>query len=275
MNPFFVPYPKASLSLFLKVSFVIAVTIIFTLTVFQPFGTDSFQHPNKYWILSGYGIVVFLSNALYYLVTKWILKDSIIDRWSIMNEFIFISGCLLMSLIFCYFYWTQIFHVPHSTTQFVAFIKMAFSVALIPVSVYFAFLYNTYKDVRFAEKIEINKSNRPEDIELKSSSGTEIIKVTYQNLLCVKSNDNYVIVYSLEDGKSTRQMIRNTMKNVEDQLDDLKVLRCHRSYLINTSKIVGMKGNVTNSKLTLDGLNEPIPVSRSKVEAVRKLIVNH
>ncbi len=274
MNPFAVPYPKASQRIFLWVSMGIALSIIFTLTVFQPFGTASFRHPNKIWILSGYGIVVFLSNACYFYVTKWLLKDSVVDRWSIMNEIFFIMGCLIFALVACFFYWAYIFNVSLSLNMFFGFIRIALTVAIIPMSVYFGYLYMTYRDVSYASKNIVDNSLNNHDILLKSANESEVIRTSYDELLCIKSSDNYVIIYSLIDGQSSRHMIRNTMKNIESQLSAQNLIKCHRSYLVNISKIRTIEGNITNSKLTIEGLDATIPVSRAKVPEIRKLLIS-
>lgn len=274
MNPFAVPYPKASQSLFLKVSLGIALSIIFTLVVFQPFGTASFEHPYKLWILCGYGIVSFIANTFYFYISKLLLSDKVVDRWSIMNEFFFILGCLFAALVACFFYWALVFNVGFSFSIFWGFIKIAFSVAIVPVSVYLIFLYLAYKDVRYAQEIADENPIEKHEILLRSANESEVIRTTYEDLLCIKSNDNYVIVYSLVDGQSSRYMIRNTMKHIESQLESHGLVKCHRSYLVNTSKIQSIDGNVTNSKLTLEGLSTPIPVSRSKVASLREIIVS-
>lgn len=273
MNPFAVPYPKASQSLFLKVSFGIALSIIFTLVAFQPFGTASFEHPNKLLILAGYGIVSFVANALYYFISNYLLSDKVVDRWSIMNELFFIIGCLFTSLIACFFYWAFVFNVDFSLSIFLGFIRIAFSVAIVPVAVYLMFLYVAYKDVRYAQKTATVEAAEKGEILLKSANELEVIRTTYDDLLCIKSSDNYVIVYTLVDGHSSRHMIRNTMKNIQSQLGASTLVKCHRSYLVNASKIQSIDGNVTNSKLTLEGLSAPIPVSRSKVASIREIAV--
>ncbi len=275
MNPFTVPYPKASQSIFSKVSFAIALSISFILIAFEPFGTASFQHPFKYWILAGYGVVVFVGSIVYFLISKSLLTDRSVDRWSIMSEVIFVLMNLIFCLVACFIYWTLVFQVDFDFSIFSGFIVSATAVAIVPLAVYFLFLYIAYRDVKYAEPTQAVDIISANEIILKSSNQSEVISTTYNDLLCIKSSDNYVIVYCTTDGIPSRYMIRNTLKNIYAQLDSDSVIQCHRSYLVNISKILDIKGNVTNSKLNLLGLENTIPVARSKVATIRNLLLTH
>jgi|GEM_PF-3172782 len=270
-----IPFPKASLLTFVKVSLGIALSIIFILTVFEPFGTSSFRHDYKYWILSGYGGVVFVTSILFYCVTNLLITDKVKDRWSILSETVFVFTSFLFCLLACYLYWSVLFQASFDASIFFSFIRSAFYVAVFPMVVYYLFLYFAYRDMRYADDIELKAQEVvANQVVIKSANQNEVIKTTYDDLLCIKSNDNYVIVYSLNEGKSTRAMIRNTLKNVSAQLNSQYVVQCHRSYLINKSKIVEIQGNVTNAKARLEGGIGTIPVSRSYVKSLREIVVS-
>jgi DNA-binding LytR/AlgR family response regulator len=53
------------------------------------------------------------------------------------------------------------------------------------------------------------------------------------------------------------------IKELEEQFNKRQIKRCHRSYIINESKIVSVRGNAQGLKLSLSNVEEEVPVSRS------------
>ena len=82
------PYPKPNLLFYIKIALGIAFGVAFILIVFQPFGTASFQHRYKTWILLGYGVVISISLAIFYSIVHLILGKKGADRWTIFQEVI-------------------------------------------------------------------------------------------------------------------------------------------------------------------------------------------
>lgn len=57
------------------------------------------------------------------------------------------------------------------------------------------------------------------------------------SLLYVESQENYCVLYYAEGGKAKKFVLRNTMKSLEPYCENHGVLRCHRSYFVNTARI--------------------------------------
>ncbi|HMP29206.1 MAG TPA: hypothetical protein PKD85_06385, partial [Saprospiraceae bacterium] len=85
-----IPYPKTSFSKFIRFLGVLSGVISFILIVFQPFGTSSFVHPFKFWILLGYGIIIFLAGSGFYKLADLFLTEDIKDKWTIWLEVTFL-----------------------------------------------------------------------------------------------------------------------------------------------------------------------------------------
>lgn len=271
-----IPYPKVSFKVFFKVMLLIGLTVVFMLTVLQPFGTAGFKHEYKTLILSGYGVVIFFAGILYFWIVEGIISSKMKDRWTIVHEVIFLFSNVMFSLVVCYFYYVFIFSQHVNFTRFFEFLTFAGSIALFPVAVYMLFIYSKFKEVRYLDDRVLSEHKSPETgsrIRLTGSNEKEKIEVNADDLLYVKSNDNYVIIYMLEDGKLSKKMLRNTLNKI-DSLTGEKLRKCHRSYLVNTSKIVDIEGNITNSKLSILGSDQKIPVSRSNVEVFRNMLAS-
>lgn len=276
MNLFQVPYPKVSFKMFVRVILLIGISVIFILTVFQPFGTARFKHEYKYLILSGYGFVIFSVGILYYWVTNFLIPQKVKDKWSIVHEVVYLFFNVMVCLIACYMYYGIVFDSKMNFTRFFDFLLHAGSVAILPVAGYLLFIYLQYKEVsHFDTKgaLTSNENDLSSKVKLTGSNKNEKLEIKIDDLLFVKSNDNYVIIYLLENGKLSKKMLRNTLNKI-DALAGEQLVKCHRSYLVNTSKIINIEGNITNSQLSIQGLDQKIPVSRSYVEMFRKMLTS-
>ncbi|MEM6697307.1 MAG: LytTR family transcriptional regulator DNA-binding domain-containing protein, partial [Bacteroidota bacterium] len=90
-----------------------------------------------------------------------------------------------------------------------------------------------------------------------------------------KSSSNYIEVIYFQDAEFQKQLIRNTISNIAKQLQDQDAFyRCHKSYIINLSKIQNVSGNARGLKIHFAQLDEPIPVSRKNHETLKKLLAS-
>ena len=122
---------------------------------------------------------------------------------------------------------------------------------------------------------DLNSSfNSSEDFNLSlgkvcllSDTENDILEVFPQEILSIKSSGNYIEVFYIKEGKVFRNILRCTLEKVTKQFDLYPFLfRCHRSYLINTDRIEKVKGNKRGYTITVTGLQEAIPVSRSRID---------
>ena len=61
-----------------------------------------------------------------------------------------------------------------------------------------------------------------------------------------------------------REIIRNTLKKTEDVIEKYSnFVRCHKSYIVNLSKLKKVTGNAQGYKLIFEQLDFKIPVSRN------------
>lgn len=61
--------------------------------------------------------------------------------------------------------------------------------------------------------------------------------VEENSMLYIESEENYCNLYYIEGQKVKKFMLRNTMKNIEALCESHGILRCHRSYFVNTQRI--------------------------------------
>ena len=91
----------------------------------------------------------------------------------------------------------------------------------------------------------------------------------------LESADNYVQIYYINAGKVQSLMIRNSMKNIEWRFQDTQLIRCHRSYIVNISKVQAVRR--VEGDMVLDFGNDKIPlipVSKAYAEQIMNYFTN-
>ncbi len=81
------------------------------------------------------------------------------------------------------------------------------------------------------------QEEKPRFIPFADENGEVRITLKLDDLLYIEANENYVFIHFVESDKLERFLLRNSMKGVEGQLALFPVVRCHRSYLVNTLRI--------------------------------------
>jgi len=124
------------------------------------------------------------------------------------------------------------------------------------------------------EKIKLFTENyATRFIDLTSDNENDNIRILVSEVVYIKSADNYVEVGYMEDKEFKKRMIRNTLKNIEKQLKEFNnFVRTHRSSIVNIQYIKKLNKNFNSYWLTLENIEETIPVSRQYLLAVREVI---
>ena len=119
--------------------------------------------------------------------------------------------------------------------------------------------------IMIGRSIANKRKKTPVDNEMmvfESENENQKLLIKPEHLLYLKSEDNYVEIFYLSDGKVKNSLIRNTLKHIERKFSDNEwLVRCHRSYIVNPKKIINI--NKTNRQIILDlGYSKQIPVSK-------------
>lgn len=244
---------------------------MFILNVFQPFGTQHFTHDYKFWILTGYGIVSAISIIVYYGFSLFVLNRHREKKWTVFYESIDLLIAMIFSLIMCYLYYAAIFQRTITLPRMWDFVQIAFSVSLLPVAGLFGYIYYRYQGItRSSMKIEhVDKQTVSNRITLNGTNKNERIEAMLSQILYIKAEDNYIILYLQQDDIIQMHMIRSTMKQIEQQINNDQFFKCHRSYIVNLHQIDNLSGNKNSTKAKIKNCDKLIPISRSKVDEIR------
>ena len=106
-------------------------------------------------------------------------------------------------------------------------------------------------------------------------TGTTNESVTLQisYLLFIEAVGNYVKVSHLRDGQVHTDMLRATMKQMEETLQGYPmIVRCHRAFLVNLGQVEQIVSHSGSTQLLIKHCHESLPVSRSNMAQVRAAI---
>lgn len=79
-------------------------------------------------------------------------------------------------------------------------------------------------------------------------------------ILYIEAADNYVIINLLDGDKIQKQMLRNSLKNLETTMRSFGIVRCHRSFMVRSSIITQVKKEPKRYLLILSN-GQKIPAS--------------
>ena len=106
-------------------------------------------------------------------------------------------------------------------------------------------------------------------------AGTTNESVTLQisHLLFIEAVGNYVKVCHLRNGQVRTDMLRATMKQMEETLKDYPmIVRCHRAFLVNLGQVEQINSHSGSTQLQIKHCHESLPVSRSNIAQVKAAI---
>ncbi len=264
------PYSTSFRNHFLIAS-ILSFVVVFILVFLQPFGANNFNHPYKHLYFIGYGIisivvylVVYLLSRLYYINFK---------RWKWSEELIFSFLYVTIAIIIAFFYTELMINKRSNFMIFSFFIKwfrfifLGFGIILSALSIFLRLYYGKKKEER-----KMHKSDNKEKVVVNSTLKKESFSVLPEDIVYIKSEDNYVNIYYIEEEELQKKVIRNTLSSLHKQLNHL--IKVHRSYLINPIFIISIEGNAQKGSIHLKYIEEKLPVSKTYFDAVKLCFKN-
>jgi hypothetical protein len=122
------------------------------------------------------------------------------------------------------------------------------------------------------KEIQDNKDQR---VVIKGDNEKAAFQIEKNNIIYVKSEANYVEVFYMINGEIKKELVRNSLKSIELQLNDDFFFRSHKSYLINLNHILKAEGNARSLSIIIAPSNIKIPVSRSCSKELLERIKNN
>ena len=254
----------------IQISIFFGLFIFLFLAIFQPFGLDKVEE-NKLPYFAGYGLITTFVVIFNGFITMNLFKEFFLpEKWNIWKSFIHNIIMIIPIAVLNWLYTISIDMPMDMNFSLLQFISITFAVGFFP-SIFLVFYLEQRlrrKNILFSKQANQQLESKLSDNliieELSFSSQNSSLKINFNDFLCVKSMGNYATLYFMEDDQLKKEIIRTTMKKIEDDfLENKKIIRCHKSYFVNLNKIKTTSGNARALYLHINELDFQIPVSRN------------
>lgn len=241
------------------------------LLLFQPFGVNNFDpsfriRPQFLLAVCGMGLAVAATVA----ANEFLLRPRVLPRLSRRRLIAWLvwTFLLLDTMIFTLYNYMGNWH-DFRLSSYLGFLRDGTLLLTLPVAGFLFYLRHESLKSEFVQLQSIRlAAPAARLVHVSSDNGKDQLAVALDDLLYLESQDNYVGVNWVEEGAARAQLIRSSLKRLEDALDEPLLLRCHRSFIVNLARVRACQGNRHGLKLSLEGAERAIPVSRAYTETL-------
>lgn len=238
---------------------------VFFINVFIPFNINRWNKDSgfdQFMRLSGFGIIAALVLTVSQFGLRKLFKIKNFQVWS----FTVWVSIELFLMAACFIFYQSHWNV--SVGSFLKDIPSSFKYTLlgilIPYSLAILFLSQVFQRSKLSQLAGQSPKTDFDSglINFPDEKGTIRFSITGEQILYLESADNYVIIYYLSNNKPAKQILRNSMKNIEELFVDSPLKRCHRSFMVNLLRIEFVDYEKSTCRVKLVGQENFIPVSR-------------
>ncbi|MGH1436371.1 MAG: LytR/AlgR family response regulator transcription factor [Lewinella sp.] len=248
LKPF--PYLDGWKSRLFLVLFSSGFSVVF-IYFFNPFNIRSIDYEGA--LLHFIPIeLVSLSGALTLGITQFYLREKLgFDRlnvgrflgWFCLEAFLI---CIVVYVLFGV--WEKPFF-----TEFSIIIDYSLSLSILPYLVAcLLILVVKLSKTEAQQKQQPAMANMP--LLFRDKNGKGVLSLRTEQILFLKSENNYVAIHHVQEGQLKCSLIRNNLKEVTNALAGTNFLRVHRSYTVNLNQIVSAQRKKDGYLLHLAGL---------------------
>jgi len=271
------PYPfNDDLKYNSKLIFFISIGVLGFLYLFQPLDVSLMDDKEKLYVVLGLAAITFLSLSLNLLILPSLFPGIFIKRvWNIKKEILWNLWILTTISVGYYLYYKVlgIFTIDFKMVLGLIVIAIIPITGLIIVNRNRMLRSNLKLAERINKKLEENKSIDNKLVHFQSEYAKDNLSIKVNLLVLIRAANNYIEVFWIEGEKLRTQMIRTSLKNAEELLEDYSfIFKCHRSFMVNTHYIDKIEGNVQGYKIHFDNIDFSVPVSKKFAYKLKQLV---
>lgn len=234
---------------------------ILFLNLYNPFNVSNWHSGDTFPLfmaLSSYGIIgiIILSISQFFLRPLFGLKKFKVRSFAIW----FLCEILILGFVMFIIYGEKNLSGSLVLVEFLQSLKYTFLVIALP---YGAVLYYLIT-MRQRQKWFFIDRSEERIIKILDENQNVRIAIELEKLFFIKNADNYVEIFYSKNGELTKELVRTSLKRLEKELVRFRIIRCHRSYMVNLKNVSFTKKTKQGLHLELKDLKSPlIPVSKS------------
>ncbi len=240
------------------------------MNLYIPFNVDQwYKNPTLPLpvILSSFGLIGMAVLMISQLFIKKILKIRTVKMYGVILWFL--VELILLTVTMYLIYGTVALGTEGVLNEIFLSFKYTALVIIIPYAGVLFYLHATQK----GENIDGLLVASDHLVNILDEHGELHMAVDLEQILFMRSADNYVKVYFLKNEKIHKELVRTSLKRLETELNESPIRRCHRSYMVNINNIsVSMKNNQGLALAIKNLPDETIPVSKKYKHFFNRLL---
>ena len=257
------------------------------LTVFKPFGLDAWQwqayvHLAVIWLI-GFSICMISDIILKYIVKMPRSYEKGAEYIIRRNLWFQLINTPLVALAIClYRQFAMSDKVGSNLFSLTNFVETLFIIAFcsFAIGLYWRFKFRSrYLAIELEETRQLNEQlkemqeKEKQQTLLLTGTTNESVRLEISHLLYIEAVGNYAKVCHLRNGQVHHDMLRSTMKQMEEALLPYPtIVRCHRAFLVNLGQVEQIISHSGSTQLLVNHCHESLPVSRSKMALIKAAI---
>ncbi|NML20261.1 LytTR family transcriptional regulator [Pseudoflavitalea sp. G-6-1-2] len=275
------PFPHdSSLKGAVKTSAGFAIFIFLFLLIFRPFHMETATTGGIVLSCAIFGAVTFTGIFTMDIVLDWMFPNAFNEKnWTVGKQILNILLVVVLIGTLNFLVYPLLFDTHLTLESFLHAMMTTTTVGIVPITIYTlykqnirlkqfrqeaAVLHEKLQEKKQADQLVPVSTIRHSIITFSGDNNNEKFSVDEQELVYLESASNYVKVFFEKNGRLNYTIIRNTMKKMEETLQNHSLFfRCHRTYIINLEKIISVEGNAQGYKMRINGSDELLPVSRN------------
>lgn len=260
------------------------IAVVFILAVFEPF-SYRLNSAGQFRVLLGFAFVTLIASSTvfflfprlfkeFYCPQKWTVKRNLLNNVVVLLIFgcfvVFYDYVILMQQPTGYF--PVIFIIDLFATLTIGIVPLTFITILIQNS---ALKRNLNNSNEMNQALSVRAKSETDNPLLITFNGSkkESLTIKPTDILYMEASGNYVNIHYFQDNKVTSKLLRTTIKQIEEEIQDQPgFFRCHRAFIININQITKVSGNAQGYKLAFSGTTDEVPVSRTYLKALKDIL---
>ncbi len=264
----------------IKLIALISLGMFLFVLFFQPFDYRMVDFNDRMIFTLGFAVITFLILVVF----RIILPVSVTSR--IHAESLKISNEVgLIILVWFFITCANIFYLHYvgkveldlsmgvMISLFSAFPSIILKLADVNMSLREQLRHFVRRNIKLEQDLANAEQQQSEPVVLMSDTQTDKIELPPDDIMMIKSADNYVDIYFKTGDKIEHKLLRNTLKNMQHALrDQPDFRRCHRTCIVNTAYVVNITNSYKGHRLKMLDMDEEIPVSRQYILGIKDVL---
>jgi hypothetical protein len=254
-----------------RIEILISLCVSLILILLKPFSIDNLRSGVLFLAIS-YGLLTFIGLYIFNNILKKVIYQHT-NKWTVFREIIFITSLLFFITTLNYIFTSWYNQQPWKFNNYFIWIQITFSVGFFPTIL--SVLYILYQ----SKMSQINSQKEPsvltdsqDVISVTDSLGNNTLTMHVKDFLYAEIRSYTLYINCLHNGVLKQYQMRATISNIEKAICSEDIVRCHRSFIVNTRYIDTIEGNSNGYKLYLKNCNDVIPVSRRYTLLMKEIL---